>query len=169
MQQHRQVPEFFRQKCQDFAFAFTDHAQCDRLHTAGAGAFFHLRPEQRTDHITDQPVKHPARLLRINQIHIDFGGILERLFDGALGNFVKGHPLEFAFKRPFEQFLQMPGNGFSFTVRVGGQINAVRLFRGGFDLFHHFRAARILHIHRRKMILDIHPDGPLRQIAHMSH
>ena len=52
----------------DLALALDDQPQRDGLHAAGGKSAPHLVPKQRRNLVSDQPVEHAARLLRLDQV-----------------------------------------------------------------------------------------------------
>ena len=83
-------PVFNRLECADLALAFHDQAHCDGLHAAGGESAAHLVPQQRRNLVADQPVEHAACLLRVDEILIDFAGMLECFLHGLLRDLVEG-------------------------------------------------------------------------------
>ena len=63
----------------------------------------------------------------------------------------------------------MPGNRLSFPVRVGCQINRIRLAGRGFQFLNQFFLALDRNIVRGKSMLQIHTHGGFGQIPQMSH
>ena len=53
------------------ALALYDEPHRHRLHASGRQSALYLAPEHRTDPVTNHTVEHPARLLRIDQIHVN--------------------------------------------------------------------------------------------------
>jgi hypothetical protein len=89
--------------------------------------------------------------------------MLNGLFDGAGGQFVKQHTV----KPPaffLEHFGRMPGNGFAFAIRVGGQVDFSGVAGGGLKVFDHFLFAGDGAIFRLEAILDIDAHLFFRQV-----
>src|SRR5690242_5758944 len=63
----------------DLALALDDHADRDRLHAAGGQPAADLLPEQRRELIADQAIENPPRGLRLEQLLVDLGRVLQRL------------------------------------------------------------------------------------------
>ncbi len=74
-------PVLFGAECLALAFAIHDYPQRNRLHAPGADSALDLVPQQRTYLVSNQPVEHPARLVRIEQVVIEVRGIGDRLLD----------------------------------------------------------------------------------------
>ena len=61
----------------------------------------------------------------------------------------------------------MPGNGFTLTIRVGGEIEIVCIFQrigDGLDMFRGFRIILIMH---GKILIGLHRSVFRRQVANM--
>ena len=54
----------------------------------------HFRPEQLRDLIANQAVKYAARLLRVDQVHVDNARMGEGVSDGAIGDLMEDDPLD---------------------------------------------------------------------------
>ena len=68
-----------------------------------------------------------------------------------------------------EQLRQMPGNGLSFPIGVGGQVDIVALFGFGTQLFDKLALSLDIFIIGGKVVLDIDAEAGSRQVAHMAH
>jgi len=162
-------PVLFGLECGDRAFAFDHQPQRDRLDAPGAGALFDFRPQQRTHLVADDAVEHPARLLGVDQIDVDLSLFAHRLFDGAPGDLVERHPVERRLGAFLEHFGKVPGDRLSFAVRVGCEIDLVRLLGGGAEFLDHRLAARGIDVLRRETVRDVHAEFAFRQVADMAH
>ena len=63
----------------------------------------------------------------------------------------------------------MPGDSFTFAVRVGCQKDLVGSGGGGTQFFKHRTAAGSIHIGGLEAVFDIDAQGVFRQVAHMTH
>ena len=63
----------------------------------------------------------------------------------------------------------MPGNGFSFPVRVRSQKYGFAFIRHFFQLFHQLFFSLDDSIFRLKMLFHIHTEAVFRQISDMAH
>ena len=86
-------PIFLGDKGADFLLALDDQAQRDGLHASSGKAAAHFVPQQRRNFVTDDAIEHAASLLRVHQIFIHLGGMLERGLDGFLRDFVEHHAI----------------------------------------------------------------------------
>ena len=168
LQQSVQRPVLLGDKFCDLAVAVIHHAGRHALHAACRQAGADLLPHNGTDLITHHAVENTACLLGIHQVHIEAAGICHRLGDHLTGDLVKGHAAGLGLGQ-VKKCLQMPGNGLTFAVRVGGEIDGVALFCRLLQLTDDlFLTANGL-IFRGKIVLNIHADGALGQITEMTH
>ena len=65
----------------DLALPVDDQADRDRLHAPRREAGADFAPQQRTQCVPDEAVDDPARLLRIDQVHVDAARVGERVPD----------------------------------------------------------------------------------------
>ena len=163
------VPVLFRNERLNLPLSLADKAERHRLHASSADPPFDPRPQQRTDHISDNPIENAPRLLRINQIHVQIPRMLKRLCDGGTRDLMECDPFERGLAVDILQDLvQMPGDRLSFAVRVGRQIDFLH-GPGGLFQFRQILAARFgLLILRRKIMLDIDSERTFRQIPDMA-
>ncbi len=149
-------PGFLGDESCDLPLAFYDQAQGHTLYAAGAQAIIHLAPEQLGDVIPDKAVKDAARLLRIDQGCIERARLLEGLTHGVGSDFMKDNAMH-ALRLHFRRVCEVPGDGLSFAIRVGGEVDALRSRGLRAQALHHFAflirhaiggAKTILHIHR---------------------
>ena len=168
LQQGIQRPVLLRDKLSDLAVAVIHHAGRHALDAACRQAGADLLPHNGANLITHHAVENAACLLGIHQVHVEAAGICHRLGDHLAGDLVKGHAAGLLL-RQVKKCLQMPGNGLTFAVRVGGEIDGVALFCRLLQLADQlFLTANGL-IFRGKIVLNIHADGALGQITEMTH
>ena len=115
----------------NFCFTLTDQAQGNGLHAPCTARTGKLAPQNRRQRKAHQIIKRAAGQISLNQREIEITRMGHRRLDGAFGNFVKGNAL---YLNPFQGlfFFQnrpdMPRNGFTFAVRVSGQIEMLGAF-----------------------------------------
>ena len=161
------IPVFFRLKLLDFLFSVHHHARGDGLHAARGQAFLDLHPEQRADLVAHQPVEHAARLLGVDQLHIDRARLLNRALDRLFGNLVKFHAAG-ALRVDAQNRRQMPRNRFSLAVRVRRENDGLRALRFLADALKHFAAASDGDVLRLKIMLNVHAELGFGQIPHVA-
>ena len=110
----------------DLALALDDQPHGDRLHAAGREGRADLLPQHGRELEADQPVQDAARLLGIDEVHVDRAGLLDGLEDGAFGDFVEDDALRLV-DRETQHFGQVPCDGLSFAVFIGGEPDGLRL------------------------------------------
>ena len=120
----------------DLAFALHDQAHGDRLHAACRQRRTYLLPQHRRQLEADQPVEDAACLLGVDQVHIDRARLLDGFQNRPLGDFVEDDALG-PVDGETQHFGQVPCDGFSFAVLIGGEPDGLRLgqFREFVDHF----------------------------------
>ena len=95
-----------------------------RLNPAGGQAPADLLPQQRGELVAHDAVQHPPGLLCVHQVLVDLPGMGDGVLHYLPGDLVEGDPeglvLGYA-----QHGLEVPGDGFPFPVRVGGQVDHV--------------------------------------------
>ena len=106
----------------DGPLPFTDNPNGNGLYPAGTESALNFAPQKGRYLVADEPVEDPASLLGIVLGAVEFSRCGNGLSDGVSGKFVKKNPVELA---PFflENLGRMPGNRFTFPVRVGCQVD----------------------------------------------
>ena len=127
-----------------------------------------LFPQQGAELIAHDPVQDAAGLLGVHQVHIDAPGLVDGLGDHAPGDLVEGDAAGLAVGQ-VHQLLQVPGDGLPFPVRVGGEIDGVAAVRGVLELVHQGLLALDLDIVGLEIVLDVHAQGALGQVAQVAH
>ena len=96
-----------------------------------------LLPQQRREVEADQVVERAARLVGIHQVLVDAAlGLLDRRAHRVLGDLVEAHALEvLALERAVlvQDLGQVPGDRLALAVRVGREVEGVRLFHRALD------------------------------------
>ena len=92
----------------------------DRLDAAGGQAGHDLLPEDRRDLVAVEPVEDPARLLGLDEVHVEVTRVLGGLEDRRLGDLVEDHPLHGDVLR-LELVEEVPGDRLALAVLVGGE------------------------------------------------
>ena len=110
----------------DLAFALDDEPHGDALHAACGERRTHLLPEDGRELEADQTVEDAARLLGVDQIHVDRAGLLDGFEDGPLGDFVEDDTLGLV-NGETQHFGQVPCDGFSFAVFIGREPDGLGL------------------------------------------
>ena len=111
-------------KARDLALALDDEADGDRLDATGRQAAADLARQQRAQRVADQAIDDAARLLRVDEVHVDLARVGERLLDRRLGDLVEGDP-ERLLGRDVGGLGDVPGDRLAFAVEVGGEVDLV--------------------------------------------
>ena len=167
-QQSVQRPVLLRLEFGDLLIPVKYHAGDHALDPTGRQTPADLFPHHRRDLITHHTIQHAAGLLGVHQILIDSAGSGNALGHHLAGNLVKGNAAGLII-RQLQQVLEMPGNGFSLAVRVGGEIDGVAGSGSLFQLADQFFLAANGFIVRFKIVVDIHAKGTFGQVAQVAH
>ncbi len=108
----------------NFSLALHNQTHRHRLHSPGRQAAGHLGPEQRRDHIPNDPIQKASCLLSVYPILIKVGRFFKSLGDSFLGNFVEHHSLVAGIISA-NRFSQVPGYRLTLAIKVGSKINGV--------------------------------------------
>ena len=92
----------------------------------------------------------------------------DRILNHFFGDLVEGHPVGFLI-RQVQKLLQMPGNGLSLPVRVGGEIHGIRLGGRFFQFLNQLFLPPDRLILGGEVVLQIHPHLAFGQIPQMAH
>ena len=154
----------------NFGLALDHQAQRHGLHAADALRSADLPAHHRTALEADQPIQHPARLLRIHAVHID----LFRMFKGGKNrgfcDLVVGDAIEAVLRDVFLQRLEkMPGDRLPLAVGVGRQEYTVALLCLSPELLQYLLTACCRHVFRFKVVVNNHPQLLGRQVSHVAH
>ena len=132
-------PIFLGDEFLDFEFAVAHKAQCDGLHAAGGASPGQLAPEHRRKGKTDKVIQRTAGEVGVHQGAVDLAWMFHRLAHRLLGDGVEHHALDFlVFERLdfFEHLEHVPGDRFTFAIRVGGEDELVGTLQGAGDIIH---------------------------------
>ncbi len=110
-----------------FLGALRYQAHGDGLHAPGGKPALDLVPEQRGKLVAHDAVDDAAGLLRVHQRHVQVARALQRFSDGGLGDLMEADALER--RVGLYNFPQMPADSLSLAVRVGRQVDDVRVLR----------------------------------------
>jgi hypothetical protein len=115
-----EAPEFGLDEADAGPLALHDHAGGDGLDAAGGELGTDLAPQQRRDLVADQTVQQTPGLLGVHQVLVDGAGVVQGASDGGLGDLVENHPGDRHLG--LEDFCEVPGDGFSLSVFVSGEV-----------------------------------------------
>jgi hypothetical protein len=127
-----EVPVHRRPERAALFFTLDDEADGDALHTSGTQPRLNFLPQKRRQRVAVEPIQNAAALLRPDKILVDLARVIERLLDRVLGDLME-HDAAHRHLR-LEHLRQVPADGFTFAVRVGGQQNLRRVFHRGLQM-----------------------------------
>ena len=137
------------------------------LHTARRQATADLLPQQGGELIAHDAVQNTPGLLGVHQVLVDLPGGRDGLGDHLAGDLVEGHPAGLLLGYSKHR-LQVPGDGLSLSVRVGGQIDTLAVLgglsqlRNGLFLILNILIVRLEGGH-------VHAQLALGQVPHVAH
>ena len=97
------------------------------LHAAGGEAAHDLLPQHRRHLVAVEAVEDPARLLRVDEPHVDVPRVVERADDRVLRDLVEHHAADGHLR--LQRLHEMPGDRLAFAVLVGREQELVRAAR----------------------------------------
>ena len=167
-ERREQVPVFLGDELPDLLLAIADQLERHRLHASRTESAANLVPQDGADLVSDEPVEHAARLLRIDHLHVDHARVLHRFLHRLLRDLVEHQAVDL-FLLPAELFGEVPADRFAFPIGVGCDVDVGGVLRGALQLGNHFLARRQQLVHRCKAFIDIDAELALRKIADVSH
>ena len=120
---------FLADEAFDLGFAVADQPQRHRLHAAGRARARQLAPENGREGEADEIIEGAAGQIGIDQRHVDFARLGHGRGHRILGDGVEDDALDRGVLLDgllrAEHVEHMPGNGFAFTIGVGGEDQAI--------------------------------------------
>ena len=141
------------------------------MHPTHAEATPDFLPEQLAPLVSDDAIQHAARLLSVDQLHVDLARRLKGTFDGRLRNLVEEDAKDlavFLFGSAVNLLRNMPGDSLPFPVRVRSQKHLVSFLGLLFDLGQHFGFSLDRHVVRFEVMVHIHAQFIGGQILHVA-
>ena len=167
-QQGVQRPVLLGDEVLDLLLPVCHQTHGHRLHPACRQAPPDLFPQQGGQLIAHDAVQNTPGLLGVHQILIDLTGVVDALGDHLAGDLVEGDSLGF-FVAEVQQVLQVPADGLTLTVRVGGQIYGVAGLGEFFQLIDKLLLTPDGAVVGLEVVLDIHAQLAFGQVTQMSH
>ena len=133
-------PVLLRQERADLLLALADHAQRRALHAPRRQSAAHLLPQERGKIEADQIIERAARLLGVDELERQSARLPDRRADGVARDFVEHHAmhvLAVEIAARLQDLLEVPGDRLALAIRVGRQIQRLRLVqraRDGLDV-----------------------------------
>ena len=129
----RDRPVLLRLERLDLFLALDDQAQRRRLHTAGGQPGLDLAPQHRAEVEADQVIERAPRLLRIDQIKLQFARMRDCFLDRLRRDFGEHHPVQ---RASFEQaalaqdLADVPADRLALAIQVGCEVEGISLLGG---------------------------------------
>ena len=167
-QQGVQGPVFLGHKIGDLLLPVRHQAHGHGLDPPGGEAPADLFPQQRGQLIAHDAVQDAPGLLGIHQVLVNVPGLADALGDHLAGDLVEGDPEGFIL-RQVQQLLQMPADGLSLPVRVGGQVHGVAFLGRLLQVPDDVLLALDGPVIGFKIVFHVHAQLALGQVPQMSH
>jgi hypothetical protein len=153
------APVVGRDERHPLAFPLDHDPGRDGLHPARGELGHHLAPEDGRDLVAVEPVEDPPGLLGVHQVVVQLPGLRGGLPDGRRRDLVEHHPLD---RHPgLEGLQQVPGDGLTLAVLVGGQEELVGVGEQRAQLGDLCLLVRRDHVERLETVVDVHAQaGP---------
>ena len=164
-------PIFARNELFDLKLSIADDAQRDRLHPPGRARAGQLAPQNRRQVEADQIVERAARPVGVDERLVDLARIAHRLLDGVLGHSVEHHAIDALVLEQLlalENFVDVPGDGLAFPVRVSREDHAVGVLNRAADIAHPLGGLRVDFPAHREIVVRIDRAVLRREIPHMA-
>ena len=149
----------------DIAFPLDDQPERHGLDPTRRQAGLDGVPQNRTGLVAYQPIENAAGLLGIDLSIVDLAWLAQRVLDGGLGDLVKENAV--GGSHGVELVGDVPGDGFAFTVRVGGQVNGGGALGRLLQIGERLGLALDRHVLRLEPALHVHSQLAGGQIAHV--
>ena len=159
------------------ALPVDDQPGRDGLHAARGQAGHDLLPQHRGDLVAVEPVEDPAGLLRLDEVHVDVAGVVDRGVDRLRGDLVEHHPADRHLGLQLVE--QVPRDGLALAVLVGGEEELGGVLEQPLELGHVGLLVPGDHVVGREVVVDVdaepgpglaldlggHVRGALREVA----
>ena len=170
-QMRDQRPIFTRHEFFDFKFAVADQSQRHGLHASRGARARQFAPQHRRQIEADEIIERATGEIGVDQRLIDLARMRHRLLDRVLGDGVKDDAFDLLVLEDallVENVEQMPGDGFAFAIRIGGENDLVGALDGVGDGGDALGALGVHLPEHREIIVGV--DGAIlgRQIADMA-
>ena len=156
-------PVLARREAADLALALDDQADGDRLDAPGRQAALDLLAEERAQRVADQAVDDAARLLGVDEVHVDLARVGERLLDRRLGDLVEGDPERLVVGH-VGGLGDVPGDRLALAVEVGGEIDLVGALGGLLDVGDLLAPVVRDHVLRFEVVVDVDAELALARV-----
>ena len=163
LEQGLQGPVLARREGLDGALALDHEAYGDRLHAAGREAAADLAADERAEGVAHDAVHDAARLLGVDEAHVDVARRGEGIGDGALGDLAEGHSPGLVVGDVYG-LDDVPGDGLALAVEVGGQVHDVGRRGRLADGVELLATVLVDDVLGREVVLDVHAELALARV-----
>ncbi len=153
------VPELGGAERHALALAVDDEPKRDRLDAPRAQAARDLAPQDRGHLVAVEAVEDAAGLLRLDELHVDVAGVVERAGDSLRGDLVEGEPLDGDLG--LEHLEEVPRDRLALAVLIGREQDLGRVLEARLDLGDDLLLLGRDHVVRLEPVLDV--DGELAE------
>ena len=168
LQQGVQGPVLLGHEIGDLLFPVRHQAHGHGLDPPGGQAPADLLPQQGGDLIAHDAVQDTPGLLSVHQVLVNVPGLADALGDHLAGDLVEGDP-EGLVLRQVQQLLQVPADGLSLAVWVGGQVNGVAVLGCLLQVPDNVLLALDGPVIGFKVVVHVHAQLAFGQVPQMSH
>jgi hypothetical protein len=158
-------PVFLRLERADVPLALDEEPERDRLNATSRQAFLDRLPEDRTRLVADQAVEHTTRLLRVDQARVDIARMLHGLAHGVLRDLVEQDAPDAGTGLPLDLLGHVPSDRLALAIRVGRDIDGIRVMRRFLDLGQRLFLARYRDVFGLEALLDVDAQLFLGQVT----
>ena len=137
------------------------------MDTAGAKAAIKYLPEEFRNLEPNNPVNDPTCLLSVYQIMVDFSGAIHAGTDTVSCDLIEENAVHFS-RFTIQLRGYMPGNGFTFPIRICCYIDRWSVGRRFLQLFDDIFFLGQNFIFNRKIVGDIYPKVLFGEIFYMA-
>ena len=124
-----------------------------------------LAPQDRGDLVAHEPVQDAAGLLGVHAVGVQVAGVGQGAGDGLAGDLREGHALDGDLG--LEDLEEVPGNGLSLTVIVGGQVELVGTLEGLAQGGDGLALVGVDHVVGGEPVLHVHGEPAVGTLLHV--
>ena len=147
----------------DLALALDDQADRHRLDAPGRQPAADLARQQRAERVADEAVDDAARLLGVDEVHVDVARVGEGFLDRRLGDLAERDPAGLGLG-DVGRLRDVPGDRLALAVEVGGQEDRVRALGRLRDVRDLLAAVLGDHVLGFEVVVDVYAELALARV-----